>query len=144
MSQPEFRFKQRVSVRFRDLDPLGHAHHTLPIVYFEEARAAYWRQIAGRPTVADIDYVVAEVRVQFKQRVLYPCDLIVRTAVTHVGNASFVMHYELADEDGAVLATGETVQVMYNFGISRSMPMPAELRERIMQFEGLSERKSLD
>jgi acyl-CoA thioester hydrolase len=140
----DFKFRHRVSVRFRDLDPLGHAHHTLPIIYFEEARAAYWRQIAGRPTVADIDYVVAEVRVQFKQRVLYPADLVVRAAITHVGNASFVMHYELADDDGAVLASGETIQVMYDFATSRSMRMPADLRERIMQFENMSERKSIE
>jgi acyl-CoA thioester hydrolase len=140
----DFKFKHRVSVRFRDLDPLGHAHHTLPIIYFEEARAAYWRQIGGRPTVADIDYVVAEVRVQFKQRVLYPGDLVVGTAVTHVGNASFVMRYELADVEGAVLASGETVQVMYDFAASRSMPMPADLRERIMEFEQMTERKSFE
>ena len=138
MSDPAFRFKQRVSVRFRDLDPLGHAHHTLPIVYFEEARAEYWRRVAGRATVADIDYVVAEVRVQFKQRVLYPAQLTVGAAVTHLGNASFVMRYELTDEEGAVLATGETVQVMYDFRSSRSMPLPSDLRARIMQFEGMT------
>lgn len=140
MSDSRFRFKQRVSVRFRDLDPLGHAHHTVPIVYFEEARAEYWRRVAGRATIADIDYVVAEVRVQFKQRVLYPAELTVRAAVTHLGNASFVMRYELADEEGAILATGETVQVMYDFASSRSVPLPRELRERIMQFEGMAEK----
>lgn len=114
---------------------MGHAHHTLPIIYFEEARAAYWRQIAGRPSVSDIDYVIAEVRVQFKQRVLYPADLIVRMGVTHVGNASFVMQYELTDSDGAVFATGETVQVMYDYATSRAMRLPDDLRGRIEAFE---------
>lgn len=135
----ELRFTHEVAVRFRDLDSMGHAHHTLPIIYFEEARAAYWRDIAGRLTPADIDYVLAEVRVQFKQRVLYPARLTVRAGVTHVGNASFVMRYELRDEEGALLATGETVQVMYDYAHSRSMRMPSEVRERIERFESLSE-----
>lgn len=125
-------------VRFHDLDAMGHAHHSLPLIYFEEARAAYWRDIVGRPGVQDIDYVLAEIRVQFKQRVLYPATLTVRTGVTHVGNASFIMNYELVDEDGAVLATGESVQVMFDYERGRSMRMPEETRSRIERFEGLS------
>lgn len=137
MKRP-LKFTCPVPVRFHDLDAMGHAHHTLPIIYFEEARAAYWRDVAGRPGVQDIDYVVAELRVQFKQRVLYPATLTVRTGVTHVGNASFTMAYELADQDGAVLATGESVQVMYDYQTSKAMRMPEEVRARIERYEGLS------
>ena len=133
----EFKFKHRVDVRFVDLDAMGHAHHTLPIVYFEEARAAYWREIAGRPTVDDVDYVLADVHVQYKQRILYPGALTVYAGVTHVGNASFVMKYEIRDEEGAVLASGESVQVMYDYDKQRSMPVPDELRARIEKYEGI-------
>lgn len=134
----ELRFKQRVTVRFRDLDPLGHAHHTLPVIYFEEARAAYWREVAGCATV---NYVIGEIRVQFKQRVLYPAELTVRMGVTHLGNASFVMRYELTDPDGAILTTGESVQVMYDYATNRSMPIPADVRARIERHEQFDERK---
>lgn len=137
-----FRFKHRVAVRFHDLDAMGHAHHTLPVIYFEEARAAYWREIAGRPTVDDIDYVLADMHVQFKHRVLYPATLTVYAGVTHIGNASFVMDYELRDDEGAVLATGKTVQVMYNYETNRSMRVPAELRERIESFEGIATERA--
>lgn len=139
----DLKFHYPVVVRFRDLDPMGHAHHTLPIVYFEEARAAYWREVAGRTGLSEIDYVIAEVRLQLKQRILYPAALVAKTGVTHIGNASFAMAYELIDEDGAVLATAETVQVMYDYGTSRSMPVPAEVRTRIEQYEGVTfERKA--
>jgi acyl-CoA thioester hydrolase len=132
------KFNCRVPVRFHDLDVMGHAHHTLPIIYFEEARAAYWREIAGRTNVVDIDYVLAEIRVQFKQRLLYPATLMVRTGVTHVGNASFTMAYELTDEEGVVLATGESVQVMFDYERGKSMRMPPEVRTRIENYEGHS------
>lgn len=134
----ELRFQHRVEVRFHDLDAMGHAHHTLPIIYFEEARAAYWRTVAGRPAVTDIDYVIAEMRVQFKQRILYPNELTVRVAVTHVGNASFAMQYELRSDEGAILATGESVQVMFDYTTSKAMPMPADVRARIEAYEGTS------
>lgn len=116
---------------------MGHAHHTLPIIYFEEARAAYWRTVAGRSAVQDIDYVLAEIRVQFKQRLLYPATLTVRTGVTHLGNASFTMAYELSDDEGAVLATGESVQVMYDYQNGRAMRVPHDVRERIASYEEL-------
>jgi acyl-CoA thioester hydrolase len=132
------KFSWRVPVRFHDLDVMGHAHHTLPIIYFEEARAAYWREIAGRPGVGDIDYVLAEIRVQFKQRILYPATLTVKVAVTNVGNASFTMAYQLMDEEGVVLATGESVQVMFDYGKGKSMRMPEEARARIESYEELS------
>ena len=52
------------------------------------------------------------------------------------------MQYELRDEEGVVLATGETVQVMYDYEKRKSMRMPAEVRERIERFEGINpERK---
>ncbi len=132
------KFSCPVAVRFHDLDAMGHAHHTLPVIYFEEARAAYWREVAGRAGVSDIDYVLAEIRVQFKQRVLYPATLIVRAGVTHIGNASFTMAYELADQEGTLLATGESVQVMYDYATGRSMRMPEETRNRIERFEGIT------
>lgn len=136
MSTP-FKFGWRVPVRFRDLDAMGHAHHTLPIIYFEEARAAYWREIAGRPGVSDVDYVLAEFRVQFKQRIYYPATLTVRVGVTHLGNASFTMRYELVDEEGTVLATGESVQVMFDYSSGKSMPIPPDVRSRIENYEGI-------
>jgi acyl-CoA thioester hydrolase len=132
------KFSCRVPVRFHDLDVMGHAHHTLPIIYFEEARAAYWREIGGRPAVDDIDYVLAEIRVQFKQRILYPGTLTVKVGVTHVGNASFTMAYELTDEEGVVLATGESVQVMFDYARGKTMRMPDDARARIESYEELS------
>ena len=132
------KFTHPVAVRFRDLDVMGHAHHTIPVILFEEARAAYWRTVAGRPAVADIDYVLAEIRVQFKHRILYPAQLTVRAAVTHIGNASFTMAYELTDSEGVQLATGESIQVMFDYAAGRSMRMPEATRSRIASYEGLS------
>jgi acyl-CoA thioester hydrolase len=132
------KFSYRMPMRFHDLDVMGHAHHTLPVIYFEEARAAYWREVAGHAAVTDIDYVLAEIRVQFKQRILFPATLTVRTGVTQLGNASFTMAYELSDDEGAVLATGESVQVMFNYSTGRSMRMPQATRTRIERHEGLT------
>ena len=46
------------------------------------------------------------------------------------------MAYELTDEDGAVLATGESVQVMFDYEKGKSMRMPPDVRARIENYEG--------
>jgi acyl-CoA thioester hydrolase len=130
------RFRHSVEVRFRDLDLMGHAHHTLPLIYFEEARAAYWREIAGRSGVEDIDYVIGEAQVRFHQRIRYPGRLEVGVRVSRIGGKSFVMEYELRSPEGELLATGRTVQVMYDYAAGRSIPIPPELKQRILAYEG--------
>ena len=130
-----YRFRHAVDVRFADIDAMGHAHHSRPLLYFEEARAAYWRDVAGRPAVADIDYLLAEVTVQYHGRIEYPQTLDVRVRVASIGRKSFVMEYEARSATGELLASGRTVQVMYDYEKSASMEMPAELRMKIEEFE---------
>src|SRR5512143_471107 len=118
----EFRFRHAVEVRYRDLDPAGHVHHTLAAVYFEEARAAYWREVAGRPGIEDVDYVLAELTLRFHQRIRYPQTLEVLARVTRLGVKSWAMVYELHSAAGELLASGESVQVAYDYAAGAGVP----------------------
>jgi len=132
---PVFRFRRTVDVRFRDLDAMGHAHHTLPLVYLEEARAEYWRRVAGRPALRDIDYVMAEVTVRFHERIEWPATLDIGLRTSRLGEKSFEMEFEIRAEEGRLLSSGRTVQVFFDYAAGASRPLPAELRERIERFE---------
>ena len=133
---PVFRFHREVEVRFRDLDAMGHAHHTLPLIYLEEARAAYWREIAQQADIGDIDYVMAEVTVRFHQRIESPGRLDVGLRVSRIGTKSLEMEFEIRNTAGEPVASGRTVQVMYDYAAARSKTVAAELRQRIEAFEG--------
>lgn len=131
-----YRFVHEVEVRFRDLDPMGHVHHTLPLVYFEEARAAYWREVVGRPGLEDVDYAIGEVALRYHERVRWPGRLRIGVRVSRLGEKSFAMEYEARSAEGVVLVTGRTVQVMFDYATGRSKPIPPEVRRRIEVFEG--------
>jgi acyl-CoA thioesterase FadM len=45
------------------------------------------------------------------------------------------MEYQLHDENGQLLATGESTQVMYDYTRNASKPIPPEVRSRIEAFE---------
>lgn len=129
------RFRHRVAMRFRDLDPMGHAHHTLPLIYVEEARAEYWREVVGRRSLADIDYVIGEVRVRYHARMDWPANVDVALRVAHIGTKSLQMAFLLTSPDGGVLASGETTQVMYDFAEGHTMAVPADVRAAIEAYE---------
>lgn len=133
----EFRFLHEVAVRFRDLDPMGHVHHSLPLMYWEEARARYWRTVAGRETVAAIDYVMGEFVLRFHQRIHFPATLRAGVRTTRMGRSSFDMAYGLWDEDDRLLSSGTSTQVMFDYEAERSVPIDAETRQRILGYEGV-------
>src|SRR6185436_7315844 len=112
---------------FHDLDAMGHAHHSLPLIYMEEARAAYWREVAGKAGLSQIDYVIGSFSVRYLGRIHFPGTLRVALRVSALGTASFTMQYALHDEQGTLVATGESTQVMYDYEAGRSKPIPAEV-----------------
>jgi acyl-CoA thioester hydrolase len=134
-SQP-FRFHHPVEVRFKDVDVGGHAHHSHALVYFEEARWGYWRQVAARSGPEAIEYILAEATVRWHRRVLWPARLEVGVKVSLLGRKHFVMDYVVSSPEGEKLVSGSTTQVMYDYAAGASRRLPEELRERIAAFEG--------
>jgi acyl-CoA thioester hydrolase len=132
----DYRFRHEVAVRFRDLDPMGHAHHSLPLIYWEEARARYWREVAGRFDVGDIDYVMGEFTVRYRQRILFPATVTAGARVTRLGGSSWGMEYGLWNEAGSLLCAGSSAQVMFDYARGRPAPIDDATRARIEAFEG--------
>ena len=131
-SLSDCRFVRAVEVRFRDIDEMGHAHHTLPLIYIEEARSAYWREVLGRD---ELDFIMGEVGLRFHRRIRYPSSVQVGVRTTRLGRSSLSMSYELRDEAGDLLADGWSKQVMYDYAAGASKPVPEEMRVRVRAWE---------
>jgi acyl-CoA thioester hydrolase len=127
-----------VEVRFKDIDVGGHAHHSQVLVYFEEARARYWGEVVGKGGIDDVDFILAEARVRYHGRILYPQRLSVGVRVSSLGRKHFAMEYLVLGEGGEDLASGETTLVMFDYQLGRSKPMPPEVRDPIRAWEGLA------
>ena len=136
VDESAFHFQHEVEVRFRDIDLGGHAHHSLALVYFEEARAAYWREVVGRPGLDDIDYILAEAQIRYHERILYPGRLVVRARVSLLGKKHFVMEYAVGSGQGTQVVSGRTVQVMFDYQAKSTKRIPPEIRERIETIDG--------
>ncbi len=131
-----FAYWHPVSVRFKDIDLGGHAHHSHALVYFEEARAAYWREVVGRGSLDQVDFILAEARVRYHQRILYPNQLRVGVRIPVLGKKHFIMEYLALAEDGTELVSGETTMVMFDYEAGRTTTVPPEVREAVEAHEG--------
>ena len=136
MADPaEYRFRHPVDVRFQDVDLYGHAHHSKALIYFEEARWAYWHDVVGHSRLQDAAYVLSEVRVRYHERITYPLTLDVGVRVTLLGRKHFVMEYELRSTEGALLASGSSAQVMFDYQKEISVLIPSEVRRAIEEWD---------
>ena len=133
----DFNFWHPVEVRFKDIDVGGHAHHSLAMVYFEEARAGYWSGIVGSRAPEEVPFILAEARVRYHQRILYPCRLKVGVRIPTLGKKHFVMEYLALDEDGTELVSGETTMVMFDYEKKETQRISPEARAAILAQEGI-------
>ncbi|MFT4944401.1 MAG: acyl-CoA thioester hydrolase [Halovenus sp.] len=122
-----------LSVRYRDIDALGHVNNAVYVTYLEQARVEYLQTVFGTRSV-DPGFVVARVTVDYEQPVELGDDLLVGLGVTDIGTTSVTMGYELR-ADGALAATAETVIVALDDD-DTPRQIPDTWRERIAAHEG--------
>ena len=125
-------FSHRLEVRFRDCDPMGHTNNAVYLTYLEQARFSHWRSLwgfgtpqlpSGLPGV-----ILARVECDYKRPTKCGAVLEIRLTVAEIGRTSFRYEYEIVDEQGRVVVTATTVQVMYDYTTEKPVPIPDEIR----------------
>jgi acyl-CoA thioester hydrolase len=134
-----------ITVRFRDLDPMGHVNNAVYASYLEMARVAYIAALAkvqGRQTAmlenpSDLNWIVAELTIAYKSPAHLGEVLDVGIKLTSAGRTSFVFDYAVTEQQsGRLVATGRSVQVMYDYEQRHKMPVPDELLAAAAKLQG--------
>ena len=126
----EYEFETEVQVRYRDVDEMGHVNNAVYATYLEQARTAYFREVIGT-SLAETSIVLASLSIDFRNSIKLGDEVTVALSVPKLGDSSIPMEYEIRLADGAVAATGETVQVAFDREERASRPIPEEWREAI-------------
>lgn len=129
------RFHVKIPVRFRDLDPMGHVNNSVYLTYFEVARTAYWQELHHDYRYDVLDFLIARAECDYVSAVMLRETIRIEVWLSRIGTSSFVLDYELFDEQSErLVARGRTVQVMIDTKSGRSRPIEPELRERMRSF----------
>ncbi len=138
----DFRFCSEVQVRFRDLDAMKHVNNAVYFTYFEIARTGYmkaignWTKDEGSFRVR-FPFILLQVACRYVSPARMEDELRVHLRTSRMGNKSFEFDYLItAKADGRVVAVGDSVQVHFDYGAGKTLPIPDSFRALIEDYEG--------
>jgi acyl-CoA thioester hydrolase len=119
-----FDFVHRETVRFRDVDSMGHVNNAVFLTYIEEARIAYLLPFGAEVT----NMILARVEIDFRAPLRVGDELEIGVRPAAVGTKSFELEYEVRSAE-AVAAEAKTVIVSFDYESGRSVEVPRAWRE---------------
>jgi acyl-CoA thioester hydrolase len=128
----------RLEVRFRDCDAFGHVNNAVYFTYFEQARASLWKTLGlsgFRDTdTSGVSVILAHAECDFRAPARFGDVLDVRLALEAIGRTSFTYGYEIISvPDGRTIATGRTVQVIFDYARRTPVEISADLRDKLSE-----------
>lgn len=141
MARNQFRFSFPFRVRYSEIDGqriLFNAHY---LTFFDTSITEYFRNLPydymGQVERTGTDFHTVRALVEFKAPVYFDEEIQVHVRVSRLGRSSMTFALEIHPADQEDLrATGEVVWVNADQSTHQSAPLPGQLRERIVAFEG--------
>jgi acyl-CoA thioester hydrolase len=135
------RFKAwlKIEVRWGDMDAFGHVNNARYFTYCESARIRYFEVVGLSEHQRDkVGPSVVSASCNFRRQLRYPETLEVGARAVRLGRSSFTLEYGIFREGSEELvADGASVVVWTDFEAESSTALPAALRARITDLDGL-------
>jgi len=124
-------------VRYADTDQMGYVYYGNYARFFEIGRVEALRSLGITYRELEASGVwmpVYELQTRFYQPARYDDLLTIETRVTQPPAVRIGFDYEVRNEGGTRLATGQTMLVFVRASTQRPMPAPPELAEKLSPF----------
>jgi acyl-CoA thioester hydrolase len=121
-----FDFVHRETVRFRDVDSMGHVNNAVFLTYLEEARIAYLLPFGAEVT----SMILARVEIDFRAPLRSGDEIDIGVRPVGVGTKSFELEYEVRSGE-TVSAEAKTVIVSFDYEKGRAVEVPDSWREAL-------------
>jgi acyl-CoA thioester hydrolase len=124
-----FPFVHRETVRFRDLDGMGHVNNAVFSTYLEQARLAWF---GTSDTLPLSDVILARTEIDFRTPVAVGETVEIGVRASRLGTTSFELEYEL-QAGGRLVAEAKSVLVGYDYSRGESSTIPERWRRRLSE-----------
>lgn len=123
------------TVRFADLDVLGHVNHAKYLTYMEQARVMYaedvWKWEGDMETLG---MIIASIEVNYIAPLFFRETITVWTRIARLGLKSFDFLYVMTRGE-EIVATGKTAMVAYDYPTGKTCPINPVWREKSLAYE---------
>ena len=119
-----------MSVRWRDMDAMGHVNNAKYVSYLEEARVRWMLGVPGASMTDRIAPVVAATNVNYRAPIVWPNDIVVELFVERLGNSSVTIGHRIVDQkdEGILYSDGNVVGTWMDTRTGKSAPLPDAVR----------------
>jgi acyl-CoA thioester hydrolase len=119
-----------MSIRWGDMDAMGHVNNTLYFRYLEVARIDWMDRVGCIPSPEGEGPVIVNAFCNFHKQLEFPGDIVVKMYVSDPGKSSFESWatIERVDDPGVVYASGGATTVWVDFPRQTSVAMPGWFR----------------
>ena len=120
-----------ISVRWRDMDAMGHVNNAKYVSFLEEARVRWLLGVEGVSLSDRIVPVVAATNVNYRVPIVWPNDIVVELFVERLGNSSVTIGHRIVDQqdESKLYSDGNVVVVWMDAQTGKSAPLPEAVRE---------------
>ncbi len=136
MRRADFRHFIELPVRWGDMDAFGHVNNVQYMRYLESGRIAYVEDVLGTRVEPQENIVLADIQCSFLQPLHYPVTVEVATRIGRLGNSSLQILFAIYRKgESEPVLTGKGVLVWFDFINNQAIPLPAAIRQAILNFE---------
>lgn len=126
-----------VRVRYAETDQMGFVYYGNYATYYEVARVEALRKIGFSYKEMEVEGVgmpVVDLKVTYKRPAIYDDLLTIKLIINEMPKAKIVFHYEVTNEAGNVINTGETTLVFMDMKTLRPVKIPQKLAELLKPY----------
>lgn len=127
-----------IPVAWGEMDAFGHVNNIIYFRYFENARIAYFEKLDLMTFMNEtgIGPILASTQCKFRLPLTYP-DTVSAGAkiVRQEGDALTMAYYVFSHKHQKIAAEGDGIIVSYDYRGNKKVPIPDEIRKRILAVE---------
>lgn len=128
------KYDYTVRVRYAETDQMGVVYHGNYAQYFEIGRVEWLRNLGiSYKKMEDLGVMlpVVSLTMNYKKSAYYDDDLTIRTIFKKMTSVKIEFDYELYNQNGDLLTTGNSVLVFVNMETGRPMAAPQYVVDKI-------------
>ena len=125
-----------ITVRFRDIDSMGHVNNAVFFTYFEEGRKEFLSLLFNIVKPEDYNFILAHISCDFLKPIRISDPISLHLRVGEIGRKKFDLVYAIVsrDDESIVYAQGRSVQIFFEYKKNATLPIPQYFLDKILEY----------
>ena len=125
-----------ITIRFRDIDSMGHVNNAVFFTYFEEGRKEFLRSLFNIVSPDDYVFILAHIRCDYLKPLKISDPIALQLWVGETGPKKFELMYKIVNrnDESIIFAKGLSVQIFYDYKKNLTIPIPRYFLDKLQEY----------